>query len=76
MDRNMVEIMDGFECSQNTAPMQYIPTIIYSKDGNRLGARLIRRLSFRLNIRGRLVEKTSKTLHILKFRTIGELNAP
>ncbi|APO46799.1 DUF159 family protein [Paenibacillus xylanexedens] len=40
MDRYYASIADGFDYkpNYNAAPMQYIPTIIGSKDGNRLGA--------------------------------------
>ncbi|GAS82365.1 SOS response-associated peptidase [Paenibacillus amylolyticus] len=40
MDRYYASIADGFEYkpNYNAAPMQYIPTIIGSKDGNRLGS--------------------------------------
>ncbi|MDR6717642.1 SOS response-associated peptidase [Paenibacillus sp. 2003] len=40
MERYYASIADGFEYkpNYNAAPMQYIPTIIGSKDGNRLGA--------------------------------------
>ncbi|WP_340013372.1 SOS response-associated peptidase [Paenibacillus sp. FSL K6-1318] len=40
MDRYYASIADGFEYkpNYNAAPMQFIPTIIGSKDGNRLGA--------------------------------------
>ncbi|MBB6021446.1 putative SOS response-associated peptidase YedK [Paenibacillus sp. JGP012] len=40
MERYMASIADGFEYrpNYNAAPMQYIPTIIGSKSGNRLGA--------------------------------------
>ena len=39
MDRYMAAIADGFEYkpNYNAAPMQYIPTIIGSSNGNRLG---------------------------------------
>ncbi|CAH1216211.1 SOS response-associated peptidase [Paenibacillus sp. JJ-223] len=39
MDRYMAAITDGFEYkpNYNAAPMQYIPTIIGSSNGNRLG---------------------------------------
>ncbi|MET3828668.1 putative SOS response-associated peptidase YedK [Paenibacillus sp. DS2363] len=40
MDRYYASIADGFEYkpNYNAAPMQYIPTIIGSKDGNHLGS--------------------------------------
>ncbi|WP_434750732.1 SOS response-associated peptidase [Paenibacillus amylolyticus] len=40
MERYMASIADGFEYrpNYNAAPMQYIPAIIGSKGGNRLGA--------------------------------------
>ncbi|WP_149847048.1 SOS response-associated peptidase [Paenibacillus sp. 37] len=40
LDRYYASIADGFEYkpNYNAAPMQYIPTIIGSKNGNRLGA--------------------------------------
>ncbi|WP_091011992.1 MULTISPECIES: SOS response-associated peptidase [Paenibacillus] len=40
MDRYYASIADGFEYkpNYNAAPMQHIPTIIGSKDGNRLGS--------------------------------------
>jgi putative SOS response-associated peptidase YedK len=40
MDRYYASIAEGFEYrpNYNAAPMQFIPTIIGSKDGNRLGA--------------------------------------
>lgn len=40
MDRYHASIADGFEYrpNYNAAPMQYIPTIIGSKDANRLGS--------------------------------------
>ncbi|MGC5773592.1 SOS response-associated peptidase [Paenibacillus pabuli] len=40
LDRYYASIADGFEYkpNYNAAPMQYIPTIIGSKDGNRLGS--------------------------------------
>ncbi|MFJ2043887.1 hypothetical protein ACIOBL_09795 [Paenibacillus taichungensis] len=40
MERYYASIADGFEYkpNYNAAPKQYIPTIIGSKDGNRLGA--------------------------------------
>ncbi|MGE6576246.1 SOS response-associated peptidase [Paenibacillus xylanexedens] len=40
MERYYASIADGFEYrpNYNAAPMQYIPTIIGSKDGNRLGS--------------------------------------
>ncbi|MDQ0719719.1 putative SOS response-associated peptidase YedK [Paenibacillus sp. W4I10] len=40
MDRYYASIADGFEYkpNYNASPMQYIPTIIGSKDGNRLGS--------------------------------------
>ncbi|MGN7413414.1 SOS response-associated peptidase [Paenibacillus sp. SAF-068] len=40
MDRYYASIADGFEYkpNYNAAPMQYIPTIIGSKNGNRLGS--------------------------------------
>ncbi|MFB8373804.1 SOS response-associated peptidase [Paenibacillus taichungensis] len=40
MDRYYVSIAEGFEYkpNYNAAPMQFIPTIIGSKDGNRLGS--------------------------------------
>ena len=40
MDRYYASITEGFEYkpNYNAAPMQFIPTIIGSKDGNRLGA--------------------------------------
>ncbi|WP_411734949.1 SOS response-associated peptidase [Paenibacillus sp. M2] len=40
MGRYYASIADGFDYkpNYNTAPMQYIPTIIGSKEGNRLGA--------------------------------------
>ncbi|ETT37036.1 hypothetical protein C161_11023 [Paenibacillus sp. FSL R5-192] len=40
MDRYYAFIADGFDYkpNYNAAPMQYIPTIIGSKDGNRLGS--------------------------------------
>lgn len=40
IERFMASIADGFEYrpNYNAAPMQYIPTIIDSKNGNRLGA--------------------------------------
>ncbi|MGF9698850.1 SOS response-associated peptidase [Paenibacillus sp. MABNR03] len=40
MDRYMASISDGFEYqpNYNAAPMQYIPAIIGSKQGNRLGS--------------------------------------
>ncbi|MNB97102.1 putative SOS response-associated peptidase YedK [compost metagenome] len=40
MDRYMAAIADGFEYkpNYNAAPMQYIPTIIGSSNGNRLGS--------------------------------------
>lgn len=40
IDRYMASIADGFEYkpNYNAAPMQYIPTIVEGKDGNRLGS--------------------------------------
>ncbi|PZT54112.1 SOS response-associated peptidase [Paenibacillus silvae] len=40
MERYMASIADGFEYrpNYNAAPMQYIPTIIAGKEGNKLGA--------------------------------------
>lgn len=39
LERYYASIAEGFEYkpNYNAAPMQYIPTIIGSKDGNRLG---------------------------------------